>query len=78
MYETFETEKHLLYVEELCVGGDLLTYVRKRRRLKENVAKVILKQILDGLFTAIAKKYCIGILSLIIFCLIVKEILRYI
>lgn len=50
LYETFESEKHLLYVEELCVGGDLLAYVRKRRRLKENVAKFVLKQILDGLY----------------------------
>jgi len=50
LYETFESEKHLLYVEELCVGGDLLTYVRKRRKLKENVAKFVLKQILDGLY----------------------------
>jgi len=30
----FESEKHILLVFELCVGGDLLTYVRKRRRLK--------------------------------------------
>ncbi len=50
LYETFESEKHLLYVQELCAGGDLLTYVRKRRRLKENVAKFVLKQILDGLY----------------------------
>ena len=49
LYESFESEKHLLYVEELCSGGDLLTYVRKRRKLKESVAKFILKQILDGL-----------------------------
>jgi 5'-AMP-activated protein kinase catalytic alpha subunit len=56
LYETFETEKHILYVEELCVGGDLLTYVRKRRRLKENVAKVILKQLLDGLFYCHSKR----------------------
>ena len=40
----------MLYVEELCAGSDLLTYVRKRRRLKEPVAKFILKQILDGLY----------------------------
>jgi len=49
LYETFESEKYLLYVEELCAGGDLLTYVRKRRKLKESVAKVILKQILNGI-----------------------------
>lgn len=49
LYESFESEKHLLYVEELCAGGDLLTYVRKRRKLKEPAAKFVLKQILDGL-----------------------------
>eukprot|EP00826_Nyctotherus_ovalis_P048760 TRINITY_DN5779_c0_g1_i1.p1 TRINITY_DN5779_c0_g1~~TRINITY_DN5779_c0_g1_i1.p1 ORF type:complete len:609 (-),score=112.44 TRINITY_DN5779_c0_g1_i1:1109-2935(-) len=49
LYEVFESEKHLLYVEELCAGGDLLIYVRKRRKLKESVTKFILKQILEGL-----------------------------
>lgn len=49
LYEVFESEKHLLYVQELCAGGDLLIYVRKRRKLKESVAKFILKQILEGL-----------------------------
>jgi serine/threonine protein kinase len=34
---------------ELCSGGDLLNYVRKRRRLKEDVAKYIFKQVVDGL-----------------------------
>jgi serine/threonine protein kinase len=34
---------------ELCAGGDLLNYVRKRRKLKENVAKFIFKQIIEGL-----------------------------
>jgi hypothetical protein len=28
---------------ELCAGGDLLTYVRKRRKLNENIAKVFFK-----------------------------------
>jgi serine/threonine protein kinase len=49
LYEVFESDKHLLYIEELCAGGDLLTYVRKRRKLKEHVAKFVLKQILEGL-----------------------------
>jgi serine/threonine protein kinase len=31
------------------VGGDLLTYVRKRRRLKESLAKYLFLQIIDGL-----------------------------
>ena len=34
---------------ELCAGGDLLNYVRKRRKLKEEYAKKIFKQIIDGL-----------------------------
>jgi len=49
IYETIETEKHIIIVMELCAGGDLLNYVRKRRRLKEPYAKVIFKQIVDGL-----------------------------
>jgi serine/threonine protein kinase len=28
---------------ELCSGGDLLTYVRKRRKLKEDIAKYFFK-----------------------------------
>ncbi len=34
---------------ELCAGGDLLNYVRKRRKFKEEFAKKIFKQIIDGL-----------------------------
>jgi protein-serine/threonine kinase len=49
LYEIFESEKHMLYVSELWVGGDLLTYVRKRRRLKESLAKYLFLQIIDGL-----------------------------
>eukprot|EP01022_Parablepharisma_sp_SALTPOND_P028334 TRINITY_DN70811_c2_g1_i1.p2 TRINITY_DN70811_c2_g1~~TRINITY_DN70811_c2_g1_i1.p2 ORF type:complete len:900 (+),score=54.88 TRINITY_DN70811_c2_g1_i1:3575-6274(+) len=49
LYETFSTDSYLLIVMELCSGGDLLTYVRKRRRVAEPVAKVIFKEILEGL-----------------------------
>lgn len=49
LFEIFESEKHMLYVSELWVGGDLLTYVRKRRRLKESLAKYLFLQIIDGL-----------------------------
>ena len=38
IYETIETKKHIIIVMELCAGGDLLNYVRKRRRLKEPFA----------------------------------------
>ena len=49
LFETFETDKHYLFVLELCAGGDLLTYVRKRRKLNENVAKYLFKQIVEGI-----------------------------
>lgn len=49
LYDTFETSKHICFVMELCSGGDLLTYVRKRRKLKEDVAKYFFKQIIEGL-----------------------------
>lgn len=49
IYETIETKKHIIIVMELCAGGDLLNYVRKRRRLKEPYAKKIFRQIIEGL-----------------------------
>jgi serine/threonine protein kinase len=52
LYEYFETEKHILFVIELSAGGDLLNYVRKRRQLKEDVAKSVFKQLIEGL------RYC--------------------
>ena len=39
LYESFETAQHIVFVMEVCGGGDLLTYVRKRRKLKEPVAR---------------------------------------
>ena len=48
LLETFETDKYFLIVMELCCGGDLLTYVRKRRRLAEPLAKYLFKQIVEG------------------------------
>ena len=49
LYEYFETEKHILFVIEVCAGGDLLNYVRRRRRLKEDLAKCLFKQIIESL-----------------------------
>ena len=42
----------MLFVTELMSGGDLLSYVRKRRQLKEDVAKSVFKQIIQ------AVQYC--------------------
>ena len=49
MKDTFETAGHMIFVMELWAGGDLLNYVRKRRKLNENTAKVIFRKILIGL-----------------------------
>jgi|TARA_B110001450_G_C17391453_1_gene387858 serine/threonine protein kinase len=43
LYETFETKRHMLLTMELCAGGDLLNYVRKRKKLDEETSKVIFK-----------------------------------
>ena len=42
----------MLIVIELSTGGDLLSYVRKRRQLKEDIAKSLFKQIVEAL------RYC--------------------
>lgn len=47
LYETFMCDAYLLLVIELCSGGDLLSYVRKRRKLTEPVAKKAFKQVID-------------------------------
>jgi 5'-AMP-activated protein kinase, catalytic alpha subunit len=49
LLEVFESPKHLLMVMEYAGGGDLLQYVKKRKRLEESEAKSIFKQIIYGL-----------------------------
>ena len=49
LYETFETERFILFAMELCAGGDLLNYVRKRWKLTEPYAKLLFKQIIEGI-----------------------------
>jgi len=43
LYESFETENHIVFVMDLASGGDLLNYVRRRGRLKEDLAKFIFR-----------------------------------
>jgi len=52
LYDSFETQQHIVFVMEVCGGGDLLTYVRKRRKLKEDTARHLFRQIMTGL------RYC--------------------
>lgn len=46
--EVFESEKNFLMVLEYAGGGDLLHYVREKGKLKEEEAKKIFKQIIQG------------------------------
>ena len=48
LYETFESGKHYLLVTELCPGGDLLNYVRRRRKLDEMTTKFFFKQLVNA------------------------------
>ena len=59
LYDTFETPGHMCFVMELCQGGDLLTYVRKRRKLKEDNAKYLFKQLIEGLNYIHTKKFVV-------------------
>ena len=43
LLEVFESPKHLLMVMEYAGGGDLLQYVKKRRRLDETEARRVFK-----------------------------------
>lgn len=45
-----------MLVMELCAGGDLLNFVRKRKKLDEETAKVLFKQIIDGIGYIHSKK----------------------
>ena len=56
LYETFETRRHIMLVMELCAGGDLLNFVRKRKKLDEPLAKVLFKQIVEGIGYIHSKK----------------------
>lgn len=49
LYETFTSKNNIYLVLEFCGGGDLQHFVRKQRRLKEDVAKNFFIQIVRGL-----------------------------
>lgn len=49
LLEVFETSKHVLIVMEYAGGGDLLHYVKRKKRLSEDEARPIFKQIVYGL-----------------------------
>jgi len=39
LYDSFETAKHVAFVIEMCGGGDILNYVRKRKKISEICCK---------------------------------------
>jgi serine/threonine protein kinase len=45
LHEFFSTEKNFYLVLELCLGGDLNKYIRKKKKLEEKVAMGFLLQI---------------------------------
>ena len=49
LLEVFESPKHFLMVMQYVGGGDLLQYVKKKKRLQEPEAKRLFKQIVHGL-----------------------------
>ena len=46
--EVFETSKHFLMVMEYAGGGDMFQYIQYRGKLPEEEAKLLFKQILQG------------------------------
>ena len=46
MFETYETKNHICIVMEYICAGDLLSYIKKRSKLTEPIAKFIFKQII--------------------------------
>ena len=38
-YEIFETNDHFLIILELCPGGDMIGYVRRRKKLTEDISR---------------------------------------
>ena len=49
LLDTIETDKYILLIMENVLGGDLLTFVKKRNKLPEKTAKFIFKQLLQSL-----------------------------
>lgn len=45
----FETTKYIMIIMEYVSCGDLLSFVRKRSKLSENIAKLIFRQIIEAL-----------------------------
>jgi serine/threonine protein kinase len=49
MFESMESSKRTHLIMEACSGGNLCTYVKRRKRLEEPEARRIFDQILQGI-----------------------------
>ena len=47
--ETFESENYMLIIMEYISGGNLQSFVKKRRKLGEKTAKILFRQIIQGI-----------------------------
>ena len=47
--ETFESENYMLIIMEYISGGNLQNFVKKRRKLCEKTAKILFRQIIQGI-----------------------------
>ena len=47
--EHFESEKYYLIIMEYINGGNLFSFVKKRRKLSEKTAKFLFRQIIEGI-----------------------------
>lgn len=58
MFEYLENDNYYLFFMEICTGGDMLHYVRKRRKLDETIGRYFFRQIMQGLGYLHARKIC--------------------
>ena len=47
--ETFETDQYMLIIMEYISGGNLQNFVKKRRKLCEKTAKILFRQLIQGI-----------------------------
>ena len=54
--ETFEDDKFILIIMEYINGGNLFSFVKKRRKLSEKISKCLFRQIIQGIQHIHSKK----------------------
>ena len=48
LYDSFESKSHMCFVMELCWGGNLTSYVRRRTSIKEEIACHLFRQVCEA------------------------------